>query len=66
MFNNVLRCLVSSATVGFAASATADCLRDRDNAARIGDNATRIGNNSADNGDDTAGIVNMAAKVIPC
>ena len=66
MFNNVLRCLVSSAMVGIAASATADRLRDRDNAARIGDNAARIGNNSADNGNDTTGIVYIAAKVIPC
>ena len=43
-----------------------DRLRDNDNASGIGDNAAGIGNNSADFGDDTAGIVNIAAKVIPC
>ena len=48
--------------IGITASATArakDLFRDRDNAARIGDNSAEIG-------DDTAGIVNIAAKVIPC
>ena len=39
MFNNVLRCLVSRATIGIAASATAVCLRDSDNATGINDNA---------------------------
>ena len=40
-------------------SAAADRLRDRDNAAGIGDN-------SAENGDGAAGIVDIAANVIPC
>ena len=39
--------------------ATADRLRDRDNYAEIGDNSTEIGNG-------TAGIVDIAANVIPC
>ena len=52
MFNNVLWCLASRATIGAAASAPADRLRDRDNAAGIGDG--------------TAGIVDIAANVIPC
>ena len=39
--------------------AAADCLRDRDNAARIGNNSTEIG-------DDAVGIVDIASKVIPC
>ena len=58
---NILRCLVSHATIGIAASATAraaDHLRDRD--------TTGIGHNSAEIGEDTAGIVDIAAKVIPC
>ena len=60
MFNNVLWCLVSRATIGIAASAAAaDRLRDRDNAAGIGDNSAEIG-------DGAAGIVNIAANVIPC
>ena len=64
-FNNVLRCLMSRATI-IAASATADRLRDHDNTAGIGDNAAGISDNSAEIGDDTAGIVNITAKVIPC
>ena len=48
-----------SATIGVAASATADRLRDRDNAAGIG-------NNSAEIGDGAAGIVDITANVIPC
>ena len=39
--------------------AAADRLRDRDNAAGIGDNSTEIGNGAA-------GIVDIAANVIPC
>ena len=61
MFNNVLWCLASRATIGVA-----DRLRDCDNAAGIGNNAAGIGNNSAEIGDDTAGIVDIAANVIPC
>ena len=64
MFNNVLRCLVSRATIG------ADRFRDRNNAARIGDNATGIGDNTAGIGDNSAEIsddaAGIAAKVIPC
>ena len=41
MFNNVLWSLASRATIGVAASATADRLRDRDNAAGIGDKIRR-------------------------
>ena len=55
---NVL-CLACHATIGVAASTTADHLRDRDNAARIGDNSAEIG-------DGAAGIVDIAANVIPC
>ena len=33
---------------------------------RDSNNTTGIGENSAEIGDDTAGIVNIAAKVIPC
>ena len=58
MFNNVL-CLASRATIGVAASAPADRLRDRDNSAEIGDNSAEIG-------DGAAGIVDIAANVIPC
>ena len=59
MFYYVLWCLESRATIGVAASATADCLRDCDNAAGIGDN-------SADIDDGAAGIVDISANVIPC
>ena len=52
MFNNVLRCLVSRPTIGIADHAATDRLRDRDNSAEISDAA--------------AGIVDIAAKVIPC
>ena len=52
VFYYVLQCLVSRATIGIAASATADHLWGHDNAAGIGD--------------DVAGIVDIAAKVIPC
>ena len=58
MFNNVLRCLASRATIVVAASAPADRLRDRDNSAEIGDNSAEIG-------DGGAGIVDIAASVIP-
>ena len=58
MFNNVL-CLASRATIGVAASAPADRLRDRDNSSEIGDNSAEIG-------DGAAGIVDIAANVIPC
>ena len=59
IFNNVLLCLASRATIGVAASAAADRLRDRDNAAGIGDNSAEIGAGAA-------GIVHIAANVIPC
>ena len=59
MLDNVLWCLVSHATIGIGDCAAADRLRDRDNSAGIGDNSTEIG-------DDTAGIVDIAVKVIPC
>ena len=52
MFNNVLWCLASRTTIGIAASAPGDHLRDRDNSAEIGDGA--------------AGIVDITANVIPC
>ena len=45
--------------IGIVDQAAANHLRDRNNAAAIGDNSAEIG-------DDTAGIVNIAAKVIPC
>ena len=57
MFYYVLWCLASRATIGGTTSATADRLRDRDNAAGISDNSTGIG--------DAAGIVDIAANVIP-
>ena len=57
MFNNVLWCLASRATIGD--SAAADRLRDRDNGAGISDNYAEIG-------DGGAGIVDIAANVIPC
>ena len=67
MFNNVLWCLASRATIDVATSATADRLKDRDNAAGIGDNSAEIGNNSAEIGDGAAGIVDIAANnVISC
>ena len=59
MFNNVLWCLASRATNRGATSAAADRLRDRGNVAVIGDNSKEIG-------DDAAGIVDIAANVIPC
>ena len=66
MFNNVLWCLASRATIGIAACGAADRLRDRDNAAGIGDNSAEVGNNSAEIGDGAAGIVDIAANVVPC
>ena len=66
MFNNVLWCLSSRATIGVAVSAAADRLKDRDNAAGIGDNAAEMCINSAEIGDGTAGIVDIAANVISC
>ena len=66
MFNNVLRRLASRATIGVAASAAADRLRDRDNAAGIGDISAEIGDNSVEIGSGAAGIVYIAANVIPC
>ena len=73
MFYYVWQCLVSHATIGIAASATADHLWNRDNAAgivansaEIGNNSVEIGDNSAEIGDAAAGIINIAAKVIPC
>ena len=59
MFNTVLWWLASLATIGVNASATANRLRDRNNAAWIGDNAAEIG-------DGATGIVNIAPNVIPC
>ena len=55
MFDNVL-CLASRTTIGNRAAT--DRLKDSDSAAGIGDNTTEIG-------DDTAGIVDIAAKVTP-
>ena len=73
MLNNVLRCLVSRATIGIGDRVAADRLRGCDNAAGIGDDSAEIGNNSteivnnpAEIGDDATGIVDIAAKVIPC
>ena len=61
MFNNVLRCLVSHASIIRSigdCTATNHC-RDHNNAAGIGDNDTEIG-------DDAAEIGNVTGKVIPC
>ena len=66
MFNNVLRCLVSHATISIGDRMAADRLRDRDNVAGIGDNSAEIVNNSAKIFDDAAGTVDIATKVIPC
>ena len=66
MFNNVLWCLTSRATIGVAASAAADRLRDWDNAAGIGDNSAKIGDNYVEIGNGAAGFVDIAANVIPC
>ena len=55
MFNSVLWCLASRATIGVPASATARPPI-----------ASGIGDNSAEIGDDAAGIVDIAANVIPC
>ena len=66
MYHNVLHvfhdvlCLASHATIGIADRAATDRLRDRDNAAGIGDD------NSAEISDGAAGIINIAANVIPC
>ena len=46
--------------------ASADRLRDRDNAAGIGVNSAEIGDNSAEIGDGAAGILDITANVIPC
>ena len=43
MINNVLRCLVSRATIGDRSAA--DRLRDPDDATRIADNAAEIADN---------------------
>ena len=59
MFNNILRCLVSRATIAIGDRAAADRLRDRDNAAGIGDNFAEID-------DDATGIVDISAELIPC
>ena len=64
MFNNVLWCLASCATIG--ARGAADLLRDRDNAAGIGNNSAEVGDNSSEISDGGAGIVDIAANVIPC
>ena len=65
MFNNVL-CLASRATIGVAASAPTDRLRDRDNSAEICNNSAEIGDGAAGIGDGATGIVDIAANVIPC
>ena len=59
MFKNVVWYLACRATIGIDASATAERLRDCDNAAGIGDNSEEIS-------DSTAGIINIAANVILC
>ena len=57
MYHNVLHLfLASRAKIGVAASATT----------WPPENAAGIGNNSAEIGDGTAGIVDIAAIVIPC
>ena len=43
MFYDVYRVAQQSATIGIADRVATDCLRDRDNAARIGYNAAGIG-----------------------
>ena len=57
-------CLASRATIGVAASATADRLRDRDNTARIGNNSAEIGDNSAEIGDNSAVIGDGTAGIV--
>ena len=57
MFNNVLRCLVSRATIGIAASVTARPRRSPQRSRQLRRTAG-IGDNSAEIGDDAAGIVN--------
>ena len=82
MFNNILWCWASRATIGGRRSpqGSRQRLRDRDNdtgignnsagigdnSAGIGGNSAGIGDNSAEIADDTAGIVNITANVIPC
>ena len=61
MFNNVL-CLASLATIGVAASATVQ----PPIASGIGNNSAKIRDNSEEIGDGAAGIVDIAANVIPC
>ena len=56
MFNYVLWCLASRATIG-------DCALPI--ATGIGDNSAEISDNLAEIGDDAAGIVDIAANVIP-
>ena len=62
MCDNVL-CSVSHATIGIAASATANRLRDRDNATRIGNNSAEISDNSAKIGDNSAEISDNSAEI---
>ena len=64
MFNNVLWCLASRATIRVAASATAQ--PPPPITSGIGDNSAEIGDNSAEICDGAAGIVDIAANVIPC
>ena len=66
MFNNVLWCLASRATIGIGDCAAADRLRDRDKAGGIGANSAEISNNSEEIDDGAAGIVDIAVNVIPC
>ena len=48
MFNNILRCLGSRATIGIADRAAADRLRDRDKAAGICNNFAEISDHRRD------------------
>ena len=43
-----------------------DRLRDHNNVAGIGDNSAESRGNFAEIGNDAAGIVDIAAKMIPC
>ena len=46
--------------------ASADRIRDRDNAEGISVNYAEIGDNSTEIGDGATGILDIAANVIPC
>ena len=62
MFNNVLRCLVSLATIGIVRLVTALCHRPTG----ISHDTTTTGIDTTRIGDDAAGIGGNATKVIPC